>query len=80
MLCVWLQLEFSVERNKVSVSNIEGYKKEITVLRDRLQKYTASIAKHEQTINTQRQVDWPLQPLTLLVDTVQTGQAIDLVY
>ena len=69
-----------MERNKVSVSNIEGYKKEITVLRDRLQKYTASIAKHEQTINTQRQVDWPLQPLTLLVDTVQTGQAIDLVY
>jgi len=80
VLCVWLQLEFSVERNKVSVSNIEGYKKEITVLRDRLQKYTASIAKHEQTINTQRQVDWPLQPLILLVDTVQTGQAIDLVY
>ena len=51
-----MQLDFAAERNKVSMSNSEGYKKEISVLRDRLQKYTASVAKHEQTVNSQRQV------------------------
>ncbi|XP_052775789.1 nucleoprotein TPR-like isoform X2 [Mya arenaria] len=49
------QLEFAAERNKVSLANMEGYKKEIAVLRDKVQKYTASVAKHEQTINSQRQ-------------------------
>lgn len=50
------QLDFAAERNKVALSNAEGYKKEIALLRDKLQKYTASVAKHEQTINSQRQV------------------------
>ncbi|KAL4235843.1 hypothetical protein ACF0H5_004232 [Mactra antiquata] len=47
--------EFATERNKVSQSNAEGYRKEIALLRDKIQKYTASVAKHEQTINSQRQ-------------------------
>ncbi|KAH3695436.1 hypothetical protein DPMN_082895, partial [Dreissena polymorpha] len=49
------QLEYAAERNKVSLSNIEGYKREIKVLQDKVQKYGASIAKYEQTINSQRQ-------------------------
>lgn len=37
-------------------ANAEGYRKEISALRDKVQKYSASVAKHEQTINILRQV------------------------
>ncbi|XP_063410496.1 nucleoprotein TPR-like isoform X2 [Mytilus trossulus] len=49
------QLDFQAERYKVLLSNNEGYKKEIASLREKVQKYSTSVAKHEQTVNTLRQ-------------------------
>ncbi|XP_013390064.1 nucleoprotein TPR [Lingula anatina] len=49
------QLDFSAERYKIVQSNVEGYRKEIAALRDKNQKYTASIVKHEQTLSTLRE-------------------------
>ncbi|CAC5399713.1 TPR [Mytilus coruscus] len=49
------QLEFQAERYKVLQSNNDGYKKEIASLREKVQKYSTSVAKHEQTVNTLRQ-------------------------
>ncbi|XP_077991395.1 nucleoprotein TPR-like [Glandiceps talaboti] len=46
------QLEFSAERFKILQSNTEGYKKEIQGVKDKNQKYSADIIKHQQTINT----------------------------
>jgi nucleoprotein TPR len=39
------------DRFKILQSNVEGYKKEIASLRDKNQKYSNVIVKHEQTIN-----------------------------
>lgn len=36
--------------------NAEGYKKEIAHFREKSQKYSTAVAKHEQTINTLKQV------------------------
>ena len=52
----FFQLDFSAERYKILQSNNEGYKKEITALRDKTQKFSTSVIKHEQTINQLRQV------------------------
>ncbi|XP_052073511.1 nucleoprotein TPR-like isoform X6 [Mytilus californianus] len=49
------QLDFQAERYKVLQSNNDGYKKEIASLREKVQKYSTSVAKHEQTVNTLRQ-------------------------
>ncbi|KAK2186358.1 hypothetical protein NP493_203g01012 [Ridgeia piscesae] len=49
------QLEFSNERHKTLVSNIDIYKKEIAALRDKTQRYSVSVMKHEQTVSTQRE-------------------------
>ena len=38
------------------MSNIDIYKKEIAALRDKTQRYSASVMKHEQTVSTQREV------------------------
>lgn len=61
----------------MAMSNAEGYKKEIAVLRDKLQKYTASVAKHEQTINSQRQVSLSLKiyPRSVKFEEVIIGTA-----
>lgn len=53
---IFLQLDFQAERYKVLQGNNDGYKKEIASLREKIQKYSTSVAKHEQTINTLRQV------------------------
>ncbi|KAL3869712.1 hypothetical protein ACJMK2_042363 [Sinanodonta woodiana] len=49
------QLEFANEQKKVLQSNSESYRKEIALLREKSQKYSNSVAKHEQTINTLRE-------------------------
>ncbi|KAK3607529.1 hypothetical protein CHS0354_025782 [Potamilus streckersoni] len=49
------QLEFANEQKKVLQSNAESYRKEIALLREKSQKYSNSVAKHEQTINTLRE-------------------------
>ncbi|XP_074653725.1 nucleoprotein TPR-like isoform X2 [Tubulanus polymorphus] len=49
------KLDFANERNAILKTNIENYKKEISVGRDRIQKYNTSVAKHEQSINQLRQ-------------------------
>ncbi|XP_060076894.1 nucleoprotein TPR-like [Ylistrum balloti] len=49
------QVDYSAEKYKVLQGNAEGYRKEIAALRDKVQKYSASVAKHEQTINILRQ-------------------------
>ncbi|XP_021362247.1 nucleoprotein TPR-like isoform X2 [Mizuhopecten yessoensis] len=49
------QVDYSAEKYKVLQGNAEGYRKEIAALRDKVQKYSTSVAKHEQTINILRQ-------------------------
>lgn len=50
------QLEYGAEKNKILQGNAEGYKKELASLREKEKKLFTSVAKHEQTINTLRQV------------------------
>ena len=50
------QLDYTSERYKVLQGNAEGYKKEIAHFREKSQKYSTAVAKHEQTINTLKQV------------------------
>ncbi|KAM6963006.1 translocated promoter region b, nuclear basket protein [Aplochiton taeniatus] len=46
------QLEFASKRYEMLQDNVEGYRREITSLRDKGQKMTAAAQKHEQTIHT----------------------------
>ena len=51
-----LQVEHAAERYKILQSNAESYRKEIAALQDKCQKYSTSIAKHEQTITKLKEV------------------------
>ncbi|CAH1255215.1 TPR [Branchiostoma lanceolatum] len=46
------QLEFSVERCKVSQANMESYKKEVASLNERNKKYSNDVVKQQGIINT----------------------------
>ena len=79
IICLWqirfsisVQLEFAAERYKVLQGNAEGYKKEIQALRDKSQKYSTSVAKHEQTINTLRQVKYYSTSVVYLCSSIIT--------
>ena len=50
------QVEHAAERYKILQSNAESYRKEIAALQDKCQKYSTSIAKHEQTITKLKEV------------------------
>ncbi|XP_064604367.1 nucleoprotein TPR-like [Liolophura sinensis] len=49
------QLDFATERYKILQNNAESFKKEITSQRDKNQKYTTAVMKHEMTINSLKQ-------------------------
>ncbi|XP_048338451.1 nucleoprotein TPR isoform X1 [Sphaerodactylus townsendi] len=49
------QLEFASKRYEMLQDNVEGYRREITSLHDRIQKLTATTQKQEQIINTMTQ-------------------------
>ena len=51
------KLEYSSERIKLLQSNAEGYKKETKALREKNQKHTENIIKHEHVITILRQVN-----------------------
>jgi len=55
-LLFFLQLDFAAERYKILQTNTDGYKKEIAALKDKNQKFATSVIKHEQTINSLREV------------------------
>uniref|UniRef100_A0A672ZG23 Nucleoprotein TPR n=1 Tax=Sphaeramia orbicularis TaxID=375764 RepID=A0A672ZG23_9TELE len=46
------QLEFASKRYEMLQDNVEGYRKEIASLREKGQKMTTAMQKHEQTIHT----------------------------
>ncbi|XP_034557497.1 translocated promoter region b, nuclear basket protein isoform X3 [Notolabrus celidotus] len=46
------QLDFASKRYEMLQDNVEGYRKEITSLREKGQQMAAATQKHEQTINT----------------------------
>ncbi|XP_015270736.1 PREDICTED: nucleoprotein TPR isoform X2 [Gekko japonicus] len=49
------QLEFASKRYEMLQDNVEGYRREITSLHERIQKLTATTQKQEQIINTMTQ-------------------------
>lgn len=49
-------MEYGAEKSKILQGNAEGYKRELASLREKEKKLFTSVAKHEQTINTLRQV------------------------
>ncbi|KAK6179173.1 hypothetical protein SNE40_011593 [Patella caerulea] len=49
------RLDFSAERNQVQQNNIDSYKREVTALSNRSQKYSSQLMKMEQVVNTLRE-------------------------
>ena len=56
MRCCCVQLEFSSERYKVLNANTDSHRQEIEALRDKSQRMSELVVKHQQTIALLREV------------------------
>ena len=55
-LCAYFQLDFAEERYKVLQTNVTGFKKETSALRQKNEQFSNTVVKHETNLTMIREV------------------------